>query len=120
MRRGVLLTAAAVLLVGPTVLAFFSGGYFDGPRLVGTLTAWALVLVVAVAGLRPLPESTSGRLAIAGLALIAAWTGISITWSPLSEPATDSLVRLLLYLGALVGAVGLLRSEEHTSELQSP
>ncbi len=44
MRRGVLLTAAAVLLVGPTVLAFFSGGYFDGPRFVATIVAWALVL----------------------------------------------------------------------------
>jgi hypothetical protein len=109
MRRGVLLTAAAVLLVGPTVLAFFSGGYFDGPRFVGTLTAWVLVLVVAVAGPRPLPDSTAGRLGLAGLALIAAWTGISISWAPLSEPATDSLVRLLLYLGALVAAVGLLR-----------
>ncbi len=56
MRRGVLLTAAAVLLAGPTVLAFHSGGYFDGPRFVATLVAWVLVLVVAVAGGRPFPS----------------------------------------------------------------
>jgi hypothetical protein len=109
MRRGVLLTAAAVLLVGPTVLAFYSGGYFDGPRFVGTITAWLLVLIVAVAAPRPLPASTAGRLALAGMALIAAWTGASISWAPLSEPATDSLVRLLLYLGALVAAAGAFR-----------
>ena len=60
MRRGVLLTAAAVLLVGPTVLAFFSGGYFDGPRFVATIVAWTLVLGIAVASPRPLPESGCG------------------------------------------------------------
>jgi O-antigen ligase len=109
MRRGVLLTAAAVLLVGPTVLAFFSGGYFDGPRFAGTITAWALVLVIAVAAPRPLPDSAAARMALAGLALIAVWTGASISWAPLSEPATDSTVRLLLYLGALVAAASAFR-----------
>jgi O-Antigen ligase len=109
MRRGVLLTAAAVLLVGPTVLAFLSGGYFDGPRFAATLTAWVLVLILAVAAPRPLPESRPGRLAVAGLALIVVWSGASISWAPLSEPATDSLVRLLLYLGALVAAAAAFR-----------
>jgi O-antigen ligase/polysaccharide polymerase Wzy-like membrane protein len=109
MRRGVLLTAAAVLLVGPTVLAFYSGGYFDGPRFAATITAWLLVLAVAVASPRPFPDSPAGRLALAGMALIAAWTGASISWAPLSEPATDSFVRLLLYLGALAAAAGAFR-----------
>ena len=53
MRRAVLLTATAVLLLTPTVLAFFSGGYFDEPRLIATLTVWSVVLLVAVAGPRP-------------------------------------------------------------------
>ena len=109
MRRGVLLTAAAVLLAGPTVLAFFSGGYFDGPRLVATIVAWILVLVVAVASGRPLPDSTPGRVAVAGIVLIAVWTALSFGWAPLSEPATAALVRLLLYTGALLAAAGLLR-----------
>src|SRR3954468_12623502 len=109
MRRGVLLTAAAVLLAGPTVLAFQSGGYFDGPRFVATLVAWVLVLVVAVAAGRPIPASVPGRVAVAGVALIAVWTAISLTWAPLSESATDALVRLLLYVGALIAAAGLLR-----------
>src|SRR5688500_4109069 len=109
MRRGVLLTAAAVLLVGPTVLAFFSGGYFDGPRFVATIAAWALVLAIAIASPQPLPKSGAGWLALAGMALIAVWTGASISWAPLSEPATDSTVRLLLYLGALVAAAAAFR-----------
>jgi hypothetical protein len=109
MRRGALLTAAAVLLAGPTVLAFFSGGYFEGPRLVAAIVAWLLVLVVAVASERPLPSSTPGRVATAGLVLITLWTALSLTWAPLSEPATASLVRLALYVGALVAASALLR-----------
>ena len=34
MRRAVLAVAGALLLVGPTVLAFFSGGYYAEPRLI--------------------------------------------------------------------------------------
>jgi O-Antigen ligase len=109
MRRAVLLTAAAVLLVGPTVLAFFSGGYFDGPRLVATLAAWSIVLIAAVAGPEPLPTSGAGRLALAGLAIITVWTGVSVSWAPLSDPAVDAVVRLLLYLGVFVAGICLLR-----------
>jgi O-Antigen ligase len=109
MRRAVLLAAAAVLLAGPTVLAFFAGGYFDGPRFAATIAAWVLVLAVALAAPRPLPASLAGRLALAGLALIAAWTGVSLAWAPLSEGATDNLVRVLMYLGAFIAAAALLR-----------
>lgn len=109
MRRAALLTATAVLLVTPTVLAFFSGGYFDKPRLIATLVVWGVVLLIALVGPSPLPASTGGRVAIAGLALITVWSGVSIAWAPLSDPATDSFVRLLLYLGALLGAAALLR-----------
>lgn len=109
MRRAVLLTATAVLLLTPTVLAFFSGGYFDEPRLIATLAVWSVVLAVAVAGPRPLPASAAGRAALAGLALLTVWTAASVSWAPLSDPATDSTVRLLLYLGALVAAAALLR-----------
>ena len=111
MRRAVLLTATAVLLLTPTVLAFFSGGYFDEPRLIATLTVWSVVLLVAVAGPRPLPASAPGRAALAGLALLTIWTAASVSWAPLSDPATDSAVRLVLYLGAFVAAAALLRDE---------
>jgi hypothetical protein len=118
MRRAVLLTAAAVLLVGPTVLAFFSGGYFDEPRLVATLAAWLLVLLTALVGSQPLPVSVPGRLAAGGLALIAVWSGLSIAWAPLSEAASGNFVRVVLYLGALLSAAALLRQREASRAME--
>jgi hypothetical protein len=108
-RRAVLPIAAAILLFGATALAFYSGGYFEDPRLVAALVAWALVLVVALAGPRPLPESAPGWAALGGLAALAAWSAISFTWAPLSSAAADSVQRLLLYLGVLIAAISLLR-----------
>ena len=109
MRRAVLLAAAAALLVGPFVIAFHSGGYFDRPRLVAACLAWVLVLIAALAAPQPLPRSRPAWIAVAGVALIAAWTAASIAWAPLSDVALDSLIRLLLYLGALLAALALLR-----------
>lgn len=109
MRRAAVALAASVLLVGPAVLAFYAGGYFDGPRLVATLVAWALVLVVAVAAPQVLPSSWPGWAALAGLALITIWTAVSFAWAPLAGVVTDNLLRHLLYLGALLAAIALLR-----------
>ena len=41
------LSAGALLLAVPTVLAFFSGGYFAGPRLIAGAVTWALVIAAA-------------------------------------------------------------------------
>ena len=109
MRRSAVALAASVLLLGPAVLSFFAGGYFDGPRLVATLVAWALVLVVALCAPRVLPSNWPGLVALAGLALITGWTALSFAWAPLAAPATDNLVRNLMYLGALLAAIALLR-----------
>jgi hypothetical protein len=108
-RRAVLLIAAAVLLLGPTVLAFRSGGYFREPRLVAAIVAWVLVLLVALLGPRPLPERAPGWAALGGLGFLAAWTALSLTWAPISSAAADSVQRLLLYVGVLVAAISLLR-----------
>jgi O-antigen ligase len=110
--------AVAVLFAGPTALAFFSGGYFDEPRLIAALVAWAVVAVVALASPRPLPASGPGRLALAGLVLLCAWAGLSLLWAPLAGRATDDLVRLLLYVGALVAAAGLLRGHARLSAVE--
>ena len=109
MRRAVLLCGAAVLAIGPTLIAFFAGGYYDKPRLVGAGVAWLLVLVAAVLSPRPLPTSWPGRAALGGLVLIWLWTALSLTWAPLGGTATDSVTRLLLYVGALLAACALLR-----------
>jgi hypothetical protein len=91
MRRSVLAVGAAVVILGPTALAFFSGGYFGPARLIAAMAAWALVVVIALVAPRPLPTSTPGRVALAGLALLTAWTAVSIAWAPLGGRAQDDL-----------------------------
>ena len=109
MRRAGRQAATAALLVGPAVLAFYSGGYFDGPRAVAAAVAWSLVLLLSLAGPVPLPRSRPGQAAVAGLAGLAAWSAVSMSWAPLEGPAFDSVQRLLLYLAALLAALALLR-----------
>ncbi|HXD57563.1 MAG TPA: O-antigen ligase family protein [Thermoleophilaceae bacterium] len=99
----------AALLAGPTVLAFFSGGYFDQPRLWAAIAAFGLVLLAVLVSEKPLPSSRSGQLAIAGLAALTGWTALSIGWAPLAGPAFHDMQRLLLYLALLVAAAALLR-----------
>lgn len=108
MRRTVLPACATALIVMPSVLAFFSGGFFDKPRIIAALVSWVLVVPVALLSKRPLPVSTPGRVALAGLALLCAWTALSLLWAPIAGRAQDDLQRLLLYLGAFTAAVALL------------
>src|SRR2546423_7637282 len=108
MRRAVLPAATAVALVGPTALAFAAGGYNDRPRLIAGIVAWSLLAVAVLAGARPLPRRRPGRLALAGLALLAAWIGLSLAWAPLAGPAFHDAQRAVLYLGALAAAAALL------------
>src|SRR3954454_18336557 len=89
-RRAITVLAVVVLLAGPTALAFFQGGYFDPARLIAGIVAWALFGIAALVSDRPLPRGLGGRLALAGLVLLTAWTGASITWASLSAPATDA------------------------------
>src|SRR5687768_15252331 len=110
MRRAVSAVAAACLLCGPTVLAFFAGGYHAEPRLIAAIATWALVLLLALTGPAPLPRSGAGGLALGGLAALAVWTALSIAWAPLGGPAVESVQRLVLYTGALLLALGVLRS----------
>jgi O-antigen ligase len=109
MRRAVVAVAAACLLLGPTALAFFSGGYFAEPRLVAAIVAWLLVLGLVLTGPAPLPRALPGRLALAGLVLIAAWSALSLLWAPLGGPAVQNVQRLVLYVGAFLVAAGVLR-----------
>ncbi len=101
--------AAAVVLGSPLVLSFFSGGYFDEPRLWAAVATWvALGALVVTRQIPPLPRSTPARVAMAGLAALTVLTGLSIAWAPLGGPAESDLQRLLLYLGAfVVGTVTL-------------
>ncbi len=101
--------AGACLLAAPTVLAFYSGGYFTHPRLIAALVVWLLVLALTVVGPAPVPASTPGRLALAGLGALTAWTALSILWAPVAGVAVQDAQRLLLYVGVVLLAVGALR-----------
>jgi len=100
---------AAPLLLGPGVLACFSGGFFDTARLRAGVLAWLLLALVAAGSRRPLPAGGPGRLALGGLAALTALTGLSLLWAPLAGPAADDLQRLLLYLPAFAAGLVLLR-----------
>ena len=109
MRNGALTGARFVLLAGPVALAFFSGGYFDGPRAWAGLVAWALVALSLLAARRPLPRVAGPRLAIGGLALLAVWTLASLAWAPIADSAYDAGQLAFLYAGVLFAATALLR-----------
>jgi len=110
MRRAVLTVAGAVLLSGATALAFFSGGYYAEPRLIAAIAVWALVLALTLTGESPLPRTLPGRLALGGLVLLTLWSALSVSWAPLRGPAIEAVERLVLYTGALLLAVGVLRT----------
>lgn len=101
--------ALAALLAGPAVLAFFSGGYFDEPRLVAAIAACALLAATALLAPAVVPRRTPGRLALGGLAALTLLVGLSITWAPLASAAQADLQRLLLYLAAFAAGAALLR-----------
>jgi uncharacterized integral membrane protein len=108
MSRGVLTGARAVLLAGPTALAFFTGGYFDEPRAWSGLIVWLLVAIAAVINGRSLPRARTAWLAFGGLAALAAWTLASIAWAPVAGSAYHAGQTTVLYLGALLVATMLL------------
>ncbi len=108
MRRGLHNVACAALLAGPTVLAFFTGGYFDEARAWAGLVAWLLVCAAIVTNPRALPRSRPAWLAIGGLAALAAWTLASIAWAPVAGSAYHSGQLVVLYVGALLAAATLL------------
>jgi hypothetical protein len=106
----VLGAAGTALLAGPTVLAFFAGGYFAQPALWAGLGAWVVVLVAAVAAPGGRPHGRAVWLAIGGLGSLAAWTLLSTAWAPIKGDAYQAGQQAMLYAGALIGAALLLRS----------
>ena len=110
MRSAALSAARLLLLAGPSALAFFAGGYFDEPRAWAGLGAWILVAVGVLAQPRPLHPGRGAWLAIGGLGGLAAWTLLSIVWAPIAGDAYHAGQIAVLYLGALLAAMVLLRT----------
>lgn len=109
MRTPVPAVAAAILLSGPTAVAFFSGGFFDRPRLIAGMAAWALAVVGALRRPRGLPRGRRAWIALAALAAYAAWTALSYSWAPLGQRAQGDIQRVLGYVGLFLAAMVLLR-----------
>jgi hypothetical protein len=108
-RDAVLNAARAALLAGPTVIAFFSGGYFDTTREWGGLIAWLLVAIALAFSTTPVPRLRAGRVAVASLTLLAIWTLASFTWAPIAGTAYHYGQRVLMYAGVLLAGAALLR-----------
>lgn len=106
--------AAALLLTGPILLAFWSGGYFDGPRLVALGGVAVILLALALDprndGL--LPRSGAGRAALSGSVLLAGWVWLSRVRSPLPDVAGDDAERVLLYAGLLAAGTVVWRRRD--------
>ena len=99
---------ATLGLAAPFVLAFFSGGYFAEARDWAGAVAWILVGLSLLVGSSRLPRHPGALLTLGGLALYAAWTGLSMLWAPSVDSAYGYLQIAVLYLGALVLAARLL------------
>ena len=96
--------AAALGVVGG--LAFNAGGYFPTSYLEGGAVALAVLGLLLAVHLPRYALSTHALLGLGSLALLAAWTGLSASWSPAPDAALAALQRDLLYV-ALFG-LGLL------------
>ena len=113
MRPTVLAAAGAVLLAGPTVVAFFTGGYFGEAQALAGLGVW---LLVGVALVTRAGQGRAGRwpkaawISLAGVGLLAAWTLASIGWAPIAGDAYHAGQLNALYVGALLAAALLLGS----------
>ncbi|MFM9141037.1 MAG: hypothetical protein ACKOTH_11140, partial [Solirubrobacterales bacterium] len=94
---------------GPGVRAFGWGGYFAAPRVAGGLVGGLRAGGGRAAGSGPLLRTAPGRTAAGGLTALTALVGLSILWAPIAATAQADLQRLLLYLGALVAGIALLR-----------
>jgi O-antigen ligase len=110
MRTCALAGARAVLLVGPTALAFFTGGYFDEARDWAGLGVWVLVAVAVALRAGRSPRSRASWITLVGIGLLAAWTLASIAWAPIAGDAYRAGQLVALYSGALLAAVLLLQS----------
>jgi len=102
--------AVALLLAAPMILAFHSGGFFAEATLWAGLAAWVATAAVLLLVPAPLPSGRAARVCLASLAGLAAWTAVSIAWSPLKDQALRDAEHVWLYLALLLTGIALLRT----------
>ena len=101
--------AAIPLLVGPTVLAFRSGGFFAKDQAVAAGVAFVLLALAALAAPPPLVPRGAARIALAALVALAAWTAASIAWARILGAAADDADRVILYCVCFALALCVMR-----------
>jgi hypothetical protein len=101
--------ARAALLVGPTVLAFLTGGYFATTREWAGAIVWLLVAIASVFGRRLFPRHPAGRVALGGLGLLAAWTLLSAAWAPEAGSGWGYGETVTVYAGTMLAGAALMR-----------
>jgi O-Antigen ligase len=112
--------ARAVLVAGPVVLAFFAGGFFDGPRDVALLAAACVLAVLALAAPAGelIPRHPAARVALVAAAAYAGWIALSATWAPVADYAGDDAERALLYAIVLAAATIAFRDRSAARALE--
>jgi hypothetical protein len=113
-------TARAALVAGPVALAFFAGGFFDGPRDVALLAAGGVLAVLAAtapAGAL-VPRHPAARVALVAATAYAGWIALSATWAPVADFAGDDAERALLYAVVLAASAVAFRARAAARALE--
>jgi O-Antigen ligase len=113
------LAVSLVALLAPTAIAFADGGYFEGARAVALAGAGVVLALTALVVPAPRP-SRPALIALGGLAALTAWTAISTSWAPLSDPAWARVERDALYLAGLAAVALLLARPRALARLAEP
>lgn len=112
--------ALALFALLPATWAYWAwrdGGYYPADWYPGELLALALVVVLVLARV-PWALSRHARLAIGALTALAAWTFLSMLWSPAAGSALDEGHRVVMYLATFAAAAllgGLLGTRRTTA-----
>ncbi len=89
------LAATALIMV----MCWESGGYFASSYLRAGAIAFAVLGVVLLVARPTFGLSRTAAVAVASLAGLTAWTGLSALWSPAPDAAIAAMQRDLAYLG---------------------
>jgi hypothetical protein len=112
-RYGPRLVGAVVPFALVLYLALEGGGYDTIVRSQVGITVWWLVLIGALIGVLPMARpSRAAWLGLGLLTLFLAWTALSVIWTESSERTFEEVARVAAYLGVLVLAVGIQRDDD--------
>lgn len=90
-----------------TFLALHDGGYDEILRSEVGVAVWWIVLLTALAGLKPGRIGAAGWVTVGLLAAFATWTGMALGWSVSAGDTMTEFAREATYLGFLVLAIAL-------------